>query len=118
VPICKGLLDVPESARRHLVLHHINPSIVGQDIHIFYERSLMRAIRHGPFLPYIANDVVLQLLEQRAGGLFVWAATACRFIREGVPHARKRLDVILQRRPLSSDMDPETKLDEIYASVL
>jgi hypothetical protein len=118
IPIREGLLDMPKSARRHLVLHHIDASVVGHDIGIFFERRLASIIRHGPFLPDMPDDDVLQQLAQRSGDLFVWAATACRFIKDGGPNARQRLDMILRRTPLPSGANPELELDEIYAGIL
>ncbi len=118
IPIREGLLDMPESARRHLVLHHIESSTIGHDIRIFFERSLAGIIHHGPFLPDISDDDVLQQLTDRSGGLFVWVATACRFNKDDGPNACQRLDMILQRRPLPSGAHPELKLDEIYAGIL
>ncbi len=48
----------------------------------------------------------------------MWAATACRFIKDGGPNARQQLDMILRRRPLPGGAHPELKLDEIYAGIL
>jgi hypothetical protein len=117
IPIREGLLNMPERAR-HLMLHHIDSSIVGHDIRIFFEHSLAGIIRHGPFLPDMPDDVILQQLAQRAGGLFVWAATACRFIKDDAPNGRQRLDMILRRKPLPSGARPELKLDEMYTGNL
>ena len=61
--------------------------------------------------------MVLRQLVLYACGLFIWAATACRFIREGRRFARKRLDKILERSS-SAITAPETHLDEIYLAVL
>ncbi len=56
IPIREGLLHMPESARWHLVLHHIDASIVSHDICIFFEHRLASIIRHGPFLPDMPDD--------------------------------------------------------------
>jgi hypothetical protein len=61
--------------------------------------------------------VVLQQLVQYACSLFIWAATACQFIREGKRFARKRLDTILKGSS-SAITAPEKHLDEIYLAVL
>ena len=52
-----------------------------------------------------------------ACGLFIWAATACRFIREGKQFAHKRLDIILEGSS-SAITEPEKHLNEIYLTVL
>jgi hypothetical protein len=58
----------------------------------------------------------LEFLAERSSGLFIWCATACRFIDEGGPFAEERLDALLQGG--SSGSGPEESLDEIYTSVL
>ena len=65
------------------------------------------------------GEEIVRCLIQIAGGLFIWAATACRFIREGKRFAARRLDAILQGSGSSSaPIAPEKALDEIYTTVL
>lgn len=66
IPICKGLLGMPDSACQLLVLYHIKASIVSQDITTFIERSFPEAMHHGLLLPCLNDKVVLWQLEQRA----------------------------------------------------
>jgi hypothetical protein len=61
--------------------------------------------------------VALRQLVLYACGLFIWAATACRFIREGKRFARKRLDTILKGSS-STITAPEKHLNDIYLTVL
>ena len=61
--------------------------------------------------------MVLRQLVLYTYSLFIWAATACRFIREGKRFARKRLDVILKGSS-SAITAPEKHLNEIYLAVL
>ncbi len=70
IHIREGLRGMPESARRHLVLHHIDPSVFSQGIGIYLRRSLARVIRPGPLLPEMPDDVVIRQLEQGAGGCY------------------------------------------------
>jgi hypothetical protein len=59
---------------------------------------------------------VVRLLVQNASGLFIWAVTACRFIREGQPFAERRLSIIFQgASPLN---ESEKHLNKIYITVL
>jgi hypothetical protein len=88
ITIRASLFDIPESARRHLVLHRIDASVVDPDIRVYLERTLARVIRRGPLLADMSHGEILRQLEQRAGGLFIWAATASRFIKEGGPLAQ------------------------------
>jgi hypothetical protein len=57
-------------------------------------------------------------LVNNASGLFIWAATTCRFIREGKKRKviKNRLSSVL--RSSSSITEPEKHLNEIYVTVL
>jgi hypothetical protein len=99
------------------VLHNISPSIVDRDIRMFLEHDL-RLIRQKSFpgLNWLGEDIIGCLVEA-ASGLFIWAATACRFIREGKRFAPRRLDTILKGSG-SAVTAPEKHLNEIYITVL
>ena len=56
-------------------------------------------------------------MVQIASGLFIWAATACRFISEGKRFATQRL-VTIREGSGSAITAPEKHLDEIYTTVL
>lgn len=56
-------------------------------------------------------------MVQIASGLFIWAATACRFIEERKRFAARRLNSVLQGSS-SAPTAPEKHLDEIYTTVL
>jgi hypothetical protein len=58
-------------------------------------------------------------MVEYAQGLFVWAATACKFIQDGRSRrvAEKRLQSLLDRST-STVTEPERHLDTIYTTVL
>ena len=114
IPIRYGFNQIPDTERQDFVLHSISSSIIDHDISIFLEYNL-RLIGQERSLD--AGEDVIRYLVQIAGGLFIWAATACRFIREGKRFAAKRLDTILQGSG-SAITAPEKHLDEIYTTVL
>ena len=99
------------------ILHDIPPKIINHDISLSLEHNL-RIIKQeltlGADWP---GEVILRQLVLYACGLFIWASTACRFIREGRRFARKRLDIILQGSS-SAVTAPEKHLNEIYLTVL
>ena len=116
IPIRYGFYQVPGTEHRDFVLHNVSPAIVDHDISIFLEYSLRiigeeRALGAG-----WPGERVISVLVQKASGLFIWAATACRFIRKGRQFAVKRLDMMLQGD--ISIIAPEKHLDEIYITVL
>lgn len=99
------------------ILHDIPLKIVNHDIYLFLEHTL-RIIRQeltlGADWP---GEVILRRLVLYACGLFIWASTACRFIRDGKQVARKRLDKLLEGSS-SAITAPEKHLNEIYLTVL
>jgi hypothetical protein len=56
-------------------------------------------------------------LVRSANGLFIWAATACRFIREG-PFADERLHTLLEGGASANTATPEGHLNGIYITIL
>jgi hypothetical protein len=115
IPIRYGFCDVPDTEYQDFVLHSISPSIVDHDVRIFLEYNL-RLVGQERYLGrgWPGEDAIRSLV-QLASGLFIWAATACRYIREGKRFAAKRLDTILNS---SAATPPEKHLDEIYVTVL
>ena len=83
------------------------------------------------------NEAIVKLVRS-AGSLFIWAATACRFIREGQRLAADRLSLILKENPVNAGADdsltddsltdgsateslaiaPDEHLNRIYTTVL
>jgi hypothetical protein len=117
VPIRHGFRQIAEIEHRDVVLHNISPSIVDHDIGLFLEDTLQsigreRCLRAG----WPGAEIIVKLV-QGASGLFIWAATACRFIRDGKRFAAKRLDTILSTNS-NTVAAPEKHLNEIYVTVL
>jgi hypothetical protein len=100
------------------VLHNIPPSIVDHDISIFLEYNL-RLIGQEHWLGAgWPGENTIRCLVENASGLFIWAATACRFIHEGRKRQmiENRLSSVLRRS--CSVTEPQKHLDEIYITVL
>ena len=115
-PIRYGYYQLPENERYDVILHNISPSIIEHDISIFLEYNL-RVIgkEHTQDADWPGAEVIKTLVH-KASGLFIWAATACRFIREGL-FAEERLRTLLQGGA-STIATPEEQLSEIYITVL
>jgi hypothetical protein len=117
IPIRHGIHRIPQAEHQDFMLHDIPPAIINHDISLFLEYRLGTIRQEWNFGADWPGEVVLRELALHACGLFIWAATACRFIREGRRFARKRLDTIL-RGSSSAVTAPEKHLDEIYLAVL
>ena len=96
-------------------LHQVNPADVQNDI----EKYLREA------LPQLKDEPGLALLSQRAGGFFIYATTAVRFIspphsHNAVSEMRSHMQVMLNAELLASYTDSEERLlvDELYERIL
>jgi len=135
-PIQNGFYHIPGAEHQDFVLHNISSSIINHDIAIFLEHNLRRT-RTAFHLPSgWPSEQEIAALGKNASGLFIWAATACRFIHAGKRFAADRLSLVLKRRAPVDDTEedystddsvasngdcmisPEEKLNEIYLAVL
>ena len=98
----------PDNEHHNLVLHDISEFVVDRDISGF--------LKH--YLSMISpEERVIEQLVRKASGLFIWAATACRFVHEGKRFAAMRLAVILESSSTAITA-PEKHLNEVYITVL
>ena len=119
IPIRHGFRQISDKEYLDFVLHNISPLTVDHDITIFLEYNLKLIREERSLDTSWPGDEVIRCLVQAASGLFIWAATACRFVREGKRHAARRLDAILKSSGSASTITvPERHLDEIYTTVL
>jgi len=114
-PIRHVFDQISEDKHWHITLHNISTLVINHDISVFLTHEL-GLIGRGNYFPnnWLGQDVVAELV-QKANGLFIWAATACRFIGGG-PLAKKRVAAIL-----AGEIDaesPEGHLNDLYTSVL
>jgi NACHT domain len=116
IPIRHGIHNIPEAEHKDFVLHNISPSIVDHDIFIFLEVNFRMIREEYAFTADWPGEEVIRRLVQNASSLFIWAATACRFIYGGRQLAADRLKDILKGD--SSVTAPEMQLNEIYTTVL
>jgi hypothetical protein len=116
-PIRLGFRRVPEAEHKDVVLHNISRSIVDHDLALFLQHEF-RLIAQECYLDasWPGAGIVTQL-AQSASGLFIWAATACRFICDG-PFADERLRVLLADSASSNPVGPEEQLTKLYLMVL
>jgi len=115
IPIRCGFNQIPGEEREDFVLHSISPSILDHDISIFLEYNLRLIGQDDAQEPDWPGLEALRCLVETTSGLFIWAATACRFIREGLS-AEERLRMLLEGgNPPST---PQEHLNRIYITVL
>lgn len=118
IPIRHGFFQISDAEHQHFVLHNISPSIIDNDIRVFLEYNFKFIAQKRSLDAGWPGQQVIKRLIQKASGLFIWAATACRFVGDGKKFAvRRRLNIILEGGPISPT-SPEKYLNEIYVTVL
>jgi hypothetical protein len=75
---------------RAFVLHNILPSIIDYGISIFLQHNLNFIAGERSLGAGWSGEQIVERLGYNTSGLFIWAATACRFIREGKRFAARR----------------------------
>lgn len=115
-PIRLGFDKMPGILHQDLDLHDISPSIINNDISIFFEFKFNEIRDKLSVAADWPGEQTIGRLVQSSGRLFIWAETACRFIDQGGgKFAQSRLDALLNNSP---ETKPEKALDKIYTTVL
>ena len=95
-PIQLGFNDISNGAYRDFALHAILNALVDNDISVLLQHEF-DAIRNRHGLPAEWPDAsCLRRLAQKAGGLFIFAVTVCRFIWYEFDHPPDRLTLVLE----------------------
>lgn len=114
-PIRSGFRALPVYNHQDLYLHDISRDIVENDIFLYLE-SEFAGIRNDLVISsdWPGNETIRRI-AQKANGLFIYAATVCRFLRKSRFHPRPRLGLILndETHPSSTGV-----LDKIYSDIL
>ena len=106
-----GFSQVLRGVYQESILHDISKSMVDNDIYNFLNHKFERTLPND-----WPGEQATRHLVQRAAGMFIWAATAYRFLYEGRPFHEQRLYLILQGN--SNTTEPEAELNKIYITVL
>jgi hypothetical protein len=96
-----------------LILHELPKPTIENDIRIYLEDELINIRNERSLCSDWPGPEAIKKLVQLAVPLFIFAATACRFIKEGT-HPRKRLQRFLDFQATSS----ASQMDKIYLPIL
>jgi hypothetical protein len=111
-----GIQSITQSNLDRHVLHDVDRLIIDHDISVYLTDNL-RQVGHKLLQDSDWPDArSVKALVARAGGLFIWAATAYRYIAHGKAIANDRLQDVLRRA--SDASTPEQSLDRIYLTAL
>ncbi|KAM0804992.1 hypothetical protein BDR22DRAFT_885082 [Usnea florida] len=115
IVIRHGFKDIPEIIHQNLELGEIPRQIVEQDISVFLRQKLGRLSSQRELPNWPSEDDIRSLI-QKADCLFIYAATACRFIEDTNWDPEDRLSNILNAD--SANWSDTAQLDELYMQVL
>ena len=105
------------------ILHEVESGQVDHDIQTFFRHKFLELKAHRQGLDNWPTEEQLDLLCERAAGLFVYAMATTKFIEKQNSNPRKQLDLLLQS-PKNSTYEGRTKfkpnitLDLLYMSIL
>ena len=80
IPIRHGFSEISDAHHHDFVLQDISKSVVEHDIYVFLETKFKTIRQKWGINPNWPSEHDIKCLVLNAGGLFIWAATACRFI--------------------------------------
>jgi hypothetical protein len=104
------------------VLHDVEPSVINTDIRLFLEHGLSElAKRRGIEQDSWPTDQHLDLLCERAAGLFVYAVATLKFLDHAFTPPTTQLEVITRSPEITihegkTKVRPSTTLDSLYIS--
>jgi NACHT domain len=103
---------------KELKLQSVNEDAVNSDISLFISKEFERISLKLQAESGWPEEKAIDSLVEGASGLFIWAATACRYVKLGRTKtiASSRLNHILQGS--SAESTPQQKLSQIYTEVL
>ncbi|RPB19124.1 hypothetical protein L211DRAFT_771959, partial [Terfezia boudieri ATCC MYA-4762] len=118
-PILLGFRNLPGEAYQDFVLHNIPLSTVNQDISAYFRKKLS-LVKSEPGLSSTPwpDEPTIQRLVEKAAGLFIYAATIYRFIRDDYNSPEEQLSVILEEDHDIHPQSPTKHLDEMYTKLL
>ncbi|CAG8248382.1 unnamed protein product [Penicillium salamii] len=110
-----GMDDSALAPRENFILYNIDRSIVDQDLQLYYRDQLCRIKATMPSEEDLISERVIGKLVERSNGLFIHAATVCKFVRDGGWLAVERLNQLLETQKSDS---AELELNKMYTVVL
>ena len=106
-------------------LHEVDsePSQVSNDVRLLFRHSFSEINRHRRGLDDWPTEEKVDILCERAGGLFVYAVATVRFVSERDSSPKGRLDRFLQSQGSSvfegrTRLKTNATLDSLYTSIL
>ena len=114
LPIRLGFKKMPDGSYQDLVLHEVSEKTIEHDITLFLKHKLGEIQEQRSLSRDWPSRDQIQALVELAIPLFIFAATACRYIGDLRDNPKKRLDNILQYQTSNQ----VSTLDKTYLPIL
>jgi hypothetical protein len=114
LPIRLGFKQMPDETYQDLVLHNVSRRTIEYDITLFLEHELAEIREQRSLSADWPSRDQIQALVKLAVPLFIFAATACRYIGDQRDNPKTRLDIVLQYQTATH----VSKLDRTYLPIL
>lgn len=115
ITLLHGFEDIPEIMHRRLDLRDIPRQKLDDDLYVFMKERLGQIKRQSKNQDWL-SERDLQLLVLKADGLFIYAATFCRFVEESYNVPEDCISDILLNRPTGGG--DTAAIDAMYTQVL
>ena len=108
-----GFKRLPDGTFEDFILHQVIRQTIQHDIRVYFEHELARVQEERRLSSGWPRQDQVEALVEQAVPLFIFAATACRYIGDQRDNPRKRLEIILEYRNMKV-----SKLDATYLPIL
>ena len=113
LPMRLGFKQMSDGTYQDLILHEVPKETIRHDITLFYEHELGEIREQRSLSLHWPSKDQIQALVEMAIPLFIFAATACRYIGDTHDNPQKRLDIVLQYQTTKV-----SHLDRVYLPIL
>jgi len=108
-----GFKQMHNGTYEDLLLHEVAEKTIQHDIRVYFEHELGQIQKQRSLSAHWPRKDEVEALVDKAVPLFIFAATACRYIGDQRDNPKKRLEIILGYREAKV-----TKLDATYLPIL
>jgi hypothetical protein len=108
-----GFRQMPDGTYEDLILHEVMKETIRHDIRAYFEYELGQVQQQRSLSSNWPRSDQIDALVEQAIPLFIFAATACRYIGDRRGNPKKRLDIVLEYGKVKA-----SKLDATYLPIL
>jgi hypothetical protein len=110
------MLEGSASPTRPFVLHEIKAPVVQADIELYLRKEFAKILQQHDVEPPWPTEEQMRLLVQLAGCLFIYAATAVKFVSDSI-HPSDSLAIFLSA-DVSTSQHAHATLDSVYLQII